>query len=281
MKKIIAITCILILPSLLFALNCDICKRPSFNLIQAGDKRLCPTCYGNIPRCAGCGELVIKQGWKSKSDDRIYCNKCYNSKDVCDVCGVPLPSGQGVVFEKNRKICEKCKVTSIIDSKEAEEIYKSIIEFASKTYNMRLKHNTPIKMISRDEMKKLAEGKIKNADRLFGLFKKDKKGNFAIYFLFGTPRYITRATIAHEFAHAWQEENCVKGQSEIVSEGFAEWFAAKILYNFNEREGAKIVETRQDVYGDGFRYFANLEEKSNADSVINHAKYIKDICKKK
>ena len=255
--------------------KCSICKRPAANLIYDGTKFVCSSCQTSLPKCAGCGTIINGQAWKMPDTEKIFCNKCHSTGDACDVCGSPIPAGQATILEKKRKICLTCRESAITDPKEAERIYLEIVAFMGKILELRLKEAVPIKMVSREEMKKVAANKIKNNDRLFGLFVTEKKKG-CIYFLFGTPRYITLYTLAHEFTHAWQNENTVKNQPDKISEGFAEWAAYKMLIEKDDREAAKLIENREnDVYGQGFRYFKRLEEKSNIASVVQHAKYYK------
>ena len=255
--------------------KCSICKRPAANLLYDGKNYVCSSCQSSLPKCAGCGALINGQAWKMPGDGKIFCDKCHSSGDACDVCGVPIPAGQATVLEKKRKICLTCRDSSITDPKEAERIYAEITALMEKKLNLKLKTPVPIKMVSREEMKKVAGKNIKETDRLFGLFVSEKKKGY-IYFLFGTPRHITLYALAHEFTHAWQNENAVKDQSDKISEGFAEWCAYKMLVEKDDREAAKLVENREDdVYGRGFRYFKNLEEKSSIASVVQHARYYK------
>ncbi|MEI6846167.1 MAG: hypothetical protein WCK36_03875, partial [Candidatus Firestonebacteria bacterium] len=189
--------------------------------------------------------------------------------------GAPIPAGQATVLEKKRKICLTCKESSVTDPKEAENIYAEVAAFMEKKLNLRLKTPVPVKMVNRAELKKFAQKNIKEADRLFGLFvTENKKGS--IYFLSGTPRYMTLYTLAHEFAHAWQNENAAANQQPRITEGFAEWTAYKMLMEKGDREAARLIEEREnDIYGEGFRYFKKLEEKSDVNSVVRHAAYYK------
>jgi Zn-dependent peptidase ImmA (M78 family) len=255
--------------------KCSICKRPAANLIYDGVNYVCASCQATLPKCAGCGAIINGQAWKMPGNEKIFCDKCHSTGDACDVCGCPIPSGQATVLEKKRKICLTCRESSITDSKEAENIYTEVVALMYKKLNMSLKVPVPVKMVSREEMKKVAANNIKEKDRLFGLFVTEKKKGY-IYFLFGTPRYITLYALAHEFTHAWQNENAVKNQPDKISEGFAEWAAYKVLIEKDDREAARLIENREDdVYGAGFRYFKKLEEKSGITSVIQHARYYK------
>ncbi|OGF57803.1 MAG: hypothetical protein A2497_03060 [Candidatus Firestonebacteria bacterium RifOxyC12_full_39_7] len=255
--------------------RCDICKRPDANLIYDGKIYICSSCQSSLPKCAGCGAIINGQAWKMLETEKIYCNKCHSTGDVCDVCSSPIPGGQATVLEKKRNICLTCRDSSVADLKEAESIYMEVVAFMDKRLNLRVKETVPIKMVSREEMKKVASNNIKEKDRLFGLFVTEKKKG-CIYFLFGTPRYMTLYTLAHEFVHAWQNENAVKNQSDKISEGFAEWAAHKILIEKDDREAARLIENRtDDIYGAGFKYFKKLEEKSSTSSVIQHARYYK------
>jgi len=248
--------------------KCDICKQPRVNHLYDGEKYICDSCQSSVPKCVGCKKYFTGNIWGTYGDSGIFCDKCKKNGDICDICSVIIPPGQGVSLEKKRKICLKCKDTSITDPIEADNIYKEVVSFMEHRFKMILREPVPIKMVNRAEMTKAASESIKGAGRLFGLYiRKNKKSS--IYFLFGTPRHITQSTLAHEFTHAWQQENAVKNQSGRIVEGFAEWLAYKMILENNAKEAAKIVENRQDdVYGAGLKLFMRMEEKSNEASVI-------------
>ena len=276
MKRLIL--AILLLPVLALSYPCSRCgKEETGGTFRLGDRLYCISCFAFASRCGCCGKVISGQGW-TIPDGTSFCNECYTTtKEFCDICGAPIGKGLSVALEAGRKMCLKCKETAVTDPKEAVNIYEDIMKYAAKELGLVVKDPVPIKMVLRAEMKNIAK-KMKNADRLFGLFVKEGSGRRTLYFLSGTPRYITRGTIAHEFAHAWQDENCVKGQDKRLVEGFCEWVSYKTLYYFGEREAAGIIAAREgDEYGEGYKIFAKLEEKSRPASVVTAVKYMKTL----
>jgi len=78
---------------------------------------------------------------------------------------------------------------------------------------------------------------------------------------------------AHEFAHAWQTENCPQNQNVILREGFADWVAYKVLQFDGAVNNSQGIFYRSDpVYGQGFKIMIQLEDQGGIQAVINYAK---------
>ena len=102
--------------------------------------------------------------------------------------------------------------------------------------------------------------------RAVGFARQDKDG-FMIYIENGAPRLAAMETIAHELTHIWQFANWNRKEMsrrygsnrDMVYEGMAEWAAIQFLYLIGETAFARRKEEqallRQDIYGEGFRYF--------------------------
>ena len=78
---------------------------------------------------------------------------------------------------------------------------------------------------------------------------------------------------SHEFAHAWQAENCPSNQSLVLKEGFADWVAYKVLQFDGAVNNSQGIFYRSDpVYGQGFKIMIQLEDQGGIPAVISYVK---------
>jgi len=89
-----------------------------------------------------------------------------------------------------------------------------------------------------------------------------------IYVQNGLPRSLLLQVAAHEFAHAWQGENCPLLQNSLVREGFAEWVAYTLLGEFGQKQMQHRMHSRPDLYGQGLRWALNVATQDGAVGVI-------------
>jgi hypothetical protein len=80
------------------------------------------------------------------------------------------------------------------------------------------------------------------------------------------------ATLAHEYAHAWQHENCPR-QAPVLLEGFARWVEYKVLkFEGFDLLAENYLNTRDPWYGLGLRKMLELEDKVGVKGCIEYMK---------
>jgi hypothetical protein len=89
-----------------------------------------------------------------------------------------------------------------------------------------------------------------------------------IYVQTGLPRLLFLQIAAHEFAHAWQGENCPLLRQPLAHEGFAEWVSYRVMEFFGYERGCQRMRERDDVYGQGLRWALDLEARCGAQAVL-------------
>jgi hypothetical protein len=89
-----------------------------------------------------------------------------------------------------------------------------------------------------------------------------------IYVQNGLPRSLLLQVAAHEFAHAWQGENCPLLQDPLVREGFAEWVAYTLVGVFGQAQMQERMQSRPDLYGQGLRWALKVAAQDGAAAVI-------------
>lgn len=85
----------------------------------------------------------------------------------------------------------------------------------------------------------------------------------------GYPYWFTAAVLAHEHAHAWQQENCPR-QSQDLMEGFAAWVEWRVVSNLGYTTFAEnMVKLNCPIYGRGLRRCLQLEEQVGTLGLLN------------
>lgn len=89
-----------------------------------------------------------------------------------------------------------------------------------------------------------------------------------LYVQSGLPRKLFLQVAAHEYAHAWQGENCPILHDPLIHEGFAEWVAYHVIGQFGYPDSQMKMKARDDLYGRGLNWALQLEATRGVDSVI-------------
>jgi len=252
------------------SVKCPSCGRPTVrnNLLNAANGSFCcPLCVEKLPRCKACELPIVGKSARFKHSDDIFCESCIKKGPFCSACGIPLGKIYWELPDK-RLVCEKCHQTSIYDKTEAEKILGNIRRFLRNKYHLYVNNEITFKLIGKrgtfDQNSPL-DGKE------LGIFK-NTSGKAEILILYGLPAALFYETAAHEFAHAWHAENVDAKPDKVLLEGFAEWIASKVLYEYGFLSRLENLQERDDIYGEGYRRFAKIEEKYGIWAVFATAK---------
>lgn len=77
---------------------------------------------------------------------------------------------------------------------------------------------------------------------------------------------------AHELVHAWQAENCPRGQRFEDYEGFAQWGAGELLKAVGLEDDFGTLANRGDLYGEAYRWIASIERREGRDGLLRHVR---------
>ena len=250
------------------ARRCSICRVP-INPVVSPDS-LCPTCDAQVPRCAACGQRVQGHYVRNESNGAYYCETCFNHQPRCGVCGGAVGQG-GYQLHDGRFICVQCHETAVYDVGKANDLYKQVSEIMDQQMEMRLNLLPVLGLVDRNQMLALLEQtEIDGADdpdRVFGLFFRRGRKR-AIYVEYGLPQILMIQVMAHEYAHAWQGENCPLLRDSFVREGFSEWAAYRALMALGAVKKVALLEQRADLYGQGLRFMLALERQGGTAAVF-------------
>jgi Protein DA1 len=233
---------------------------------------LCVQCYNARLRCASCGMQVGSHGIMLEGERGVYCRDCFESRPRCDTCGRPVgahywsrPDG--------RKLCDRCQSTAISDPQYAHALYRRVRAALSKDQGLTLREPCQLKLVNRMQLAGLIDKSslysldAESRDRCFGLFIREGKHR-AIFVEYGLPQIVLMEVMAHEFAHAWQSENCADDAPSQVQEGFAEWVAYKLMQSWGCTRRSDKMLRRDDLYGRGLQMMLQWEQQFGPDGVI-------------
>lgn len=226
------------------------------------------------------------RGWSNNSltqaRKRVVFDKSIidvKESNCCDFCGIPL---SGVSYERlsdGRVRCNDCSSTAISNVNEFKELFVRTIGMMEEYFNIR--YRVPIAVKTADA-RTVAKGvgmifkpSVQYAARVLGYAQK-KNGKYSLIVENGSPRLATIDTMVHELTHIWQYLNwdnrmilqvygmqsdaCTARARDIVYEGMAMWASVQYCYQIGETYYASqmeaLAEKRTDVYGVGFRLFA-------------------------
>lgn len=250
------------------AQRCTICRVPIHPTVSLDG--LCPVCEAQVPRCAACGQRVQGHYIQNESNGAYYCETCFNHRPRCGVCGGAVGRG-GYQLHDGRFICAQCHETAVYDAGKATNLYKRVVAIMEQQLDIGLNIVPALSVVDRNQMLALLEqteaDDVGRPDRVFGLFFRQGHKR-AIYVESGLPQILMIQVMAHEYAHAWQGENCPLLRDPLIHEGFAEWVAYRVLMALGAVKKAALMEQRADLYGQGLQLMLALEHQEGPVAVF-------------
>lgn len=247
--------------------RCAACDRPGPVHRLSNGKTVCDKCLATLPRCGACNQPIVGTYYQFDTSDQSFCENCKKTAHKCYTCGVPL-GPKHWLFDDGRRICNACNNRAVYDIAQIRAIMKDVQKLC--TENLGLPIKIPFELQVKDLNKqssadamKAKEGK--NGDsplfgKELGLFRL-MNGKTEIFLLYGLPIEMLYDTAAHEYAHAWQAENCPADQSPELLEGFAQWVSSQVLRIKNFDKALERLEARTDrPYGTGYHQVKRLEQ---------------------
>jgi hypothetical protein len=245
---------------------------------------LCPTC-ARLPSqvaqgrfCRACGKPIHKHtSYVEIEGTGLYCQDCYQNRAPCDVCGAPQTDERWQLSD-GRISCAHCHATAVYTPPEAVELYEQMKTAAAQSLGLTLNVPTGLALVDRTQLAEIIHQQVEvspplpdaepiDPERTLGIY--TRRGlRRGIYVQNGLPRSLLLQVAAHEFAHAWQGENCPLLQNSLVREGFAEWVAYTLLGEFGQKQMQQRMHSRPDLYGQGLRWALNVAAQDGAVGVI-------------
>jgi hypothetical protein len=221
-------------------------------------------------RCLICGNRIRRRYWTINGFGP-YCEKCRLIRPACDICGAPLGKEYWTLSD-GRVFCDRCHDTGVFSLDVARAIYEESKTVIARTLRLRLNISTALVLVDRDQLNEIILKQSGNdhdldLDNTMGIYTRSglKRG---IYVQSGLPRSLFLQVAAHEYAHAWQGENCPLLRDECFREGFAEWVAYKVLNHYGYQDQTQKMLKGNNVYSEGLKWMLQLESSSGIDGIL-------------
>jgi hypothetical protein len=226
--------------------------------------------------CHLCGRRLWGRGWvyaaDGASDDQavVVCRRCHQSAPRCDGCGVPVGANH-VALPDGRRICPRCHQTAIYDQARGRELFERVARVVTDRLGLGLNVGVDFTLVDHQHLQRLALEADVASDvdpaKVVGLFARQGHKR-VMYLLSGLPQLLLIQVAAHEWAHAWEGENCPLLRGPLVREGFAEWVAYKTLQALGAVKKMALLERQDGLYGEGLRKMLALEQRGGVGGVL-------------
>ena len=238
---------------------------------------LCETCRASLQTCLACSRPVTG---KSLAFDGVgpYCLDCFRTRPPCDICSAPLTDERWQLSD-DRMTCQRCHASAVFTPDVAGALYEQMKQVVFNQLGFELNIPTGLALVDRNQLKEVirlqTEGNHEQStghqeldpDRTLGVYAR-RGMRRGIYIQTGLPRMLFLQVAAHEYAHAWQGENCPILRDMLIHEGFAEWVAYHMIGYYGYRDSQQRMLARQDNYGRGLKWALSLEQSQGAGIVV-------------
>lgn len=250
------------------AARCRLCQLP-IRPERATDG-LCSVCAQHTLVCKSCGARIIDR-YVQINDQGPYCQACFELRQRCDVCGVPLDS-RAQSLPDGRAICSTCQQTAVVSAGQAKAIFDRTLQIIQTSIGIYLHHGVRFVVTDRPGLRaqvaKARHDVLAYADDVRGIYVREGPQR-TIYVQNGLPRILMVQVIAHEWAHAWQMETCPHVRDPLEIEGFAEWVAYKVLQAMGAVKKMALMTARTDLYGQALNRMLARETRAGIRGVLS------------
>lgn len=220
--------------------------------------------------CASCGRGLEGRYYVLGDRPERYCARCMAERPRCDGCGAPVGE-QHWRLHDGRVLCARCHATAVYSPERALALFEQTVGQVEARLRLRLRVGVAFRMVDAPTLARLrASGGADNPDeKILGLYHRDGPLR-VIYALYGLPLLTFRTVVAHEYAHAWQGENCPLLEDDALREGFAEWVAYQLLLHLGCTHAARRMLTSSHPYRPFLEQVLDLERRTGPAGVLEH-----------
>jgi hypothetical protein len=224
-----------------------------------------PNPIAPMPICHACGLPIHGVYYKIPGLPDLYCEKCNKTLPHCFFCGRPVKEET----VDGRITCHECQAEVIRDPQEAYRLAGQVKDWIQDHLHLQLPSQVRFQYVN--DLAPYVGTQLLGTTRELGAFIREGK-EVRILLINEMPRAILIETVAHELTHVWQNGRIPKNQRLLIKEGFAQWVASKVLNAFMCIQALKVLQEREDMYGQGYRHVQEIENRSGAPAVIESVK---------
>jgi hypothetical protein len=171
-----------------------------------------------------------------------------------------------------RVLCGQCRDTGVFTLEEARALYDESKTVIIKNLGLKLNIPTALILVDRQQLREVIQKQTNGSHQLdiektMGIYARRgmKRG---IYVQTGLPRRLFIQVASHEYAHAWQGENCPLLQDNRFQEGFAEWVAYRVLSHYGYQDQMIQMRNGNNIYSQGLQWMLELESTVGISGIL-------------
>lgn len=222
-----------------------------------------------LDSCAACGAPLTTSYYAIEQRPERFCAGCMHSRPRCSGCGSPV-GAQHWQLHDSRVLCARCHPMAVYDSATAQQLYEATVQAVVAQLGLTLRVGVAFRLVDVPTIATMREQSGHPVEaQILGLYQRSGVLR-VIYVLYGLPKLAFRATVAHEYAHAWQTENCPLLEDDVLREGFAEWVAYHHLLALGCTKAAQQMLSSNHPYRPMLESVLALEHQRGVRGVIDH-----------
>ena len=203
-------------------------------------------------RCVVCQKNITQRVYlftnPYAADKQPVCSACAQLDTTCSICMLPVRGG----FTKlpdGRLLCANDTKEAVL-TQDADEIYRDVKRDLFRMFagHVLPDKNVTVEIAGRNELERLVRTQRFPHDKNVTLGVTETRGKrdqleHRIHILSGLRKSRVAAVCAHEYTHAWLQENVVAGRKLDTDtiEGFCELIAFKLVSERNDAVEKKII----------------------------------------
>ena len=237
--------------------------------------------------CAVCGLLFGTRVYTI--EDQVtgqkvqVCSDCATLGTVCFICGLPAMTNY-TQLPDSRVLCARDARTAVLDEAEARRICRATKDSLDRLFSRFLDFpdtNVTVAIVDRVHLQELFKfaGHDYVCPNVWGYLETTTnrvRAQHKLSLLSGLPLASFQATIAHEYTHAWLNENLPgkrrQSLSQDANEGFCELVSYRLMDSRNE-EGQKRLITHNAYTRGQIHLFLEAEQTYGINDIVDWMKY--------
>jgi hypothetical protein len=210
------------------------------------------------PKCRVCDQPVTGQFYfvkdKARGGQFEVCTNCINLESRCLSCSFPVKSGF-TTLPDGRFLCTLCSPDAVVSDEETKKLCWETRESLDRLFARHLtfpQTNVVVTVVDRFTLDSLfkSPGFAQQCTSVYGATRSHPLGKHYVHtlsILSGLNKHRLEAVAAHEFTHAWLNENLTPERKAALSRDALEGFCELVAYDFmqvrdNEIEKINIKE---------------------------------------
>jgi len=200
--------------------------------------------------CVICQQTIKDKVYLIKSpkfrEKQSVCEACAKLDTWCATCNLPVKTNY-LKLEDGRLLCEADTKTAVFSEAAAREIFEAVTRDLVRMLSglgVAPERNIEVALVDEHQLEKLYRSELSDRERtaILGLARtrasKTNEFEHSVFLVNGLSPALLAAVAAHEYTHAWLNENIDKDRfrhlEDDTKEGFCELLAYKLMVQRNE-----------------------------------------------